>query len=91
MEPTRENETKRFEKVGKTSKNTVRRYKDKLVRLRILKEKQKKNVLREHTGYFVLGWRKMGYTKEYTRTHEHVLGQRERNAQREHAFKAMRD
>lgn len=42
MEPTRENETKRFEKVGKTSKNTVRRYKDKLVRLRILKEKQKK-------------------------------------------------
>lgn len=29
----------------------------------------------------------MGYTKEYTRTHEHVLGQRERNALRDHAFK----
>lgn len=42
MEPTRENETKRFKKVGKTRKNTVRRCKDKLVRLRILKEKQKK-------------------------------------------------
>lgn len=68
MEPTRENETKRFEKVGKTRKNTVRRCKDKLVRLRVLKEKQK-NVLREHTGYFVLDGGKWATQKN---THGHT-------------------